>query len=82
MRALQGPVEVAFQQVIKELRAGEGIEIVEVEEFVTPQQSVETTPERSSVGEHGKPGRAAGGNKDRKEEERAGQLVEDHSKLL
>lgn len=34
MRALQGPVEVALQQVIKEMREGEVIEIVE--KFVTP----------------------------------------------
>ena len=39
MRALQGPVEVALQQVIKEMREGEVIEIVE--KFVTPDQPVE-----------------------------------------
>jgi len=39
VRALQGPVEVALQQVIKEMREGEVIEIVE--KFVTPDQPVE-----------------------------------------
>ena len=39
VRALQGPVEVALQQVIKEMREAEGIEIVEM--FDTPNQSVE-----------------------------------------
>ena len=39
MRALQGPVEVALQQVIKEMREGEVIEIVE--KFVTPDHLVE-----------------------------------------
>jgi len=45
VRALQGPVDVAFHQVMKELRAKEGIEIVE--ELVTPQQSVLNTPDQS-----------------------------------
>ena len=39
------------KQVTKELEAEEGIEMVEeVEAFVTPQQSVDTTPETSVEG--------------------------------
>ena len=72
----------------KELRAGEGIEIVELEEvaeeFVTPQQSVETTPERSVDQQNSKPGSASGSYKEWKEKRRsAGQSVEEEqSKLL
>ena len=73
----------------KELRAGEGIEIVEeveLEEFVTSQQSVETTPEQLVDQQHGKPGSAAGSYKEWKEEKKrrrsAGQSVEDQSKLF
>ena len=67
----------------KELRAGEGIEIVELEEvaeeFVTPQQSVETTPERSVDQQNSKPGSAGGSYKEWKEKKRrsAGQSVEE-----
>jgi len=39
VRALRGPVEVALQQVIKEMRETEGVEIVEM--FDTPNHSVE-----------------------------------------
>ena len=68
----------------KELRAGEGIEIVELEEvaeeFVTPQQSVETSPERLVDQQICK------GWKEWKEEKKrksAGQSVEEgQSKLL
>ena len=68
----------------KELRAGEGIEIVELEEVaeevVTPQQSVETTPERLVDQQIYK------GWKEWKEEKKrksAGQSVEEgQSKLL
>lgn len=73
----------------KELRAGEGIEIVELEEvaeeFVTPQQSVETTPERLVDQQNSKPGSASGSYKEWKEKKRrsAGQSVEEEqSKLL
>ena len=65
----------------KELRAGEGIEIVELEEvaeeFVTPQQSVETTPERLVDQQIYK------GWKEEKKRKSAGQSVEEgQSKLL
>ena len=74
----------------KELRAGEGIEIVELEEvaeeFVTPQQSVETTPERLVDQQNSRPGSASGSYKEWKEEKKrrsAGQSVEEEqSKLL
>ena len=78
----------------KELRAGEGIENVELEEvaeeFVTPQQSVETTPERSVDQQNSKPGSAGGSYKEwsykewkEKKRRSAGQSVEEEqSKLL
>ena len=71
----------------KELRAGEGIELEEVaEEFVTPQQSVETTPERLVDQQNSMPGSAAVTSKEWKEEKKrrsAGQSVEEEqSKLL